>query len=282
LSRWTQEREAELKQRWSKDPSTTRIARAMGVTRNTIIGKSRALNLHYGRTGRALTLDSGHPAVRGARTLFPGQAHDPSASERLLKPGEYQRKLGGCVTKGAWRGMPIVALSLEERATCPRTCAMFNSCYGNGMAHAVRFRHGAELERHLWVELGKLQRRNPLGFVVRLHVLGDFYSVRYVDFWVKALAAFPALHVFGYSAWPHHTKIGRAVKNLRDAQWDRFAVRTSGALTGPRTVVIEKAEDKPEGAIICPAQTGKTLACGTCGLCWAEAARERTVAFLRH
>ena len=30
-------------------------------------------------------------------------------------------------------------------------------------------------------------------------MLGDFYSVEYVDLWAEALVAFPALNVFGFN-----------------------------------------------------------------------------------
>jgi hypothetical protein len=45
-----------------------------------------------------------------------------------------------------------------------------------------------------------LQTQHPGGFLVRLHVLGDFYSVRYAELWHEALEAYPALHIFGYTA----------------------------------------------------------------------------------
>ena len=268
---------AELERRWNAGQSKGTIRAAMNLTSGQLAGCTMRFNLHHRPNPRNWSSDA--PFVKESRTKFPGRVSDAGA---ILQSGAGQSKLGSHVTKGAWKGFPIYAITLEERATCPRTCKMWVSCFGNNMHRAKRMRHGAKLERKLWGELSALQGRHPNGFVVRAHLLGDWYSLGYLDLWHEALVHFPALRVFGYTAWPHHTKIGRAVRNLRDMQWSRFAIRTSGANFGPATVVIDRAEDKPEDAIICPAQTGKTLACGTCGLCWAPAARAKTVAFLRH
>ena len=40
---------------------------------------------------------------------------------------------------------------------------------------------------------------HPNGFAVRLHNLGDFYSLQYVALWRRLLARHPALHVWGYT-----------------------------------------------------------------------------------
>jgi hypothetical protein len=64
--------------------------------------------------------------------------------------------------------------------------------------------------------------------------------------------------------------------------WGRFAIRTSHAEFGPqRSVVVSRRPWLPD-VIVCPAQTKASEACATCGLCWAEAARPKTIAFLKH
>lgn len=97
------------------------------------------------------------------------------------------------------------------------------------MQRASRQEHGPLLEATILAELNDLQRDHPNGFVVRLHVLGDFYSAEYVAMWRGALEEFPALRVFGYTAWTNDTEIGSEVARTRERHWDRFAVRTSGA-----------------------------------------------------
>ena len=91
----------------------------------------------------------------------------------VLKSGRNQWKIGGEILKGDWRGFPTYGLALEERATCPKTCRHWRSCYGNNMHLAQRVPHGVELERRLPIEVADLAKDHPHGFAVRLHVLGD-------------------------------------------------------------------------------------------------------------
>lgn len=227
-------------------------------------------------------IDAWHPAVTEGATLYPARRVRADQAGRLLKSGHHSRKIGKTVQKGAWRGMPIYTLSLEERATCPRTCGQWSICYGNSMNWSERIGHGPLLEAALPPEIRQLGIDHPAGFVVRLHVLGDFYSVEYVDLWRKCIENVPELYVFGYTAWQPDTEIGAAIAKLRYARWDRFAVRTSGGPKGePRAVVLSRVVAGPihDDMIVCPAQTGKTACCSTCGLCWGT---RRDIAFLPH
>lgn len=287
MARWTEADLSELGRLWGLfGGNVGYIAERMGRTPGSISGKSRVRRLHFhGHPGRPLEPDA--PAAVQGRTVFPQSLRAPVAG--VLKTGDNQRKLGDRVTKGAWRGMPIYSLTIEERATCPRSCQQWRSCYGNAMGRALRYRHGIDLENQLARELTALGRAHPAGFVVRLHILGDFYDEGYVRFWRRALKAVPALRVFGYTARQASDPIGKMVAQLRDEQWDRFAVRTSGAESGPRAVVVgakhHAITDEQlwlDGAIVCPAQTGGTECCATCGLCWSPAARHRPIAFLQH
>lgn len=240
----------------------------------------------HGKTGHPMRLDADHSAVVEGRTIFPNRRVDPADVDSLLKSGLHQRKIGDRVTKGAWRGFPIYTLTLEERATCPRSCHHYASCMGNRMSWPTRLAHGAALEARLEVELAGLQRRHRRGFVVRLHILGDFYSVAYVERWQRWLDRFPALRVFGYTAWPATTPIRAAIAAAAAARWERFAIRFSTdphtEAPGPRAVTVVTTETRPKqvgGYIVCPSQTGRAAACGSCALCWATT---RPIAFLLH
>lgn len=230
-------------------------------------------------------LPAEHPAIAEARTLFPSRRVRAADSDRLLISGINQRKIGGWIEKGAWSGMPVFTLTLEERATCPRSCHHWADCYGNAMPWPRRHIAGPDLIERLGVELMCKQAAYPRGFAVRLHILGDFFSVAYVETWRQWLNEYPALHVFGFTAWPAKTAIGDAVAALRDERWNRFALRTSGRETGPtRAVTIDRVPEAPrvpEG-IVCPAQSERTAACGTCGLCWAPSAKDEAIVFVKH
>lgn len=229
-------------------------------------------------TGHGVAISALHPAHRGGRSIFPSRVFDPDEVQRVLKSGHQSRKIGKTVMKGRLRGAPIFTLTLEERATCPRTCLAWSICYGNGMNSAERIVAGPALEAALWDELGELQRRHHKGFLVRLHVLGDFYSEGYVDLWGKALDRFPALHVFGFTARLPGTPIGDALAPLIAGRWTRFAIRYSGAgLAEKAAEVLGSRADSQ--AILCPAQTGAADCCATCMLCLHST---RSIAFARH
>ena len=223
-------------------------------------------------------------------------------TERALK-ASTNTKLGKRVTKGKLAGFPILTLTLEERATCPRSCAHWADCYGNNMMNATRYKADDSLIQQIEQDLTFYQAKYPQGFLVRLHVLGDFYSVAYVAQWAKWLGMFPALHVYGYTANQpdaidsQERAIGEALLSLRMACGIRFAVRFSGSFTDS-FAAISNDDGRSEAllankqAFLCPTQiskeTGKlakkgeaTLAesCGACGACWQSA---KPVVFITH
>lgn len=223
---------------------------------------------------RALHVD--HSAVKQGRTLFPSTVEDPENSPNVLVSGVNNRKIGKEVRKGEWVGMPIYMLTLEERATCPRTCAMWRDCYGNAMHWSRRHRHGEALEARIVLQLKRLSLENPRGYLVRLHILGDFYSPEYVDFWIAMMVKHPALHLYGYTA-RQGCDIAQRIEALNALYPARCLIRTSGQ----NAIVADDATPKP-GSFICPAETSATACCATCGLCWATTVRDKTVVFLRH
>lgn len=231
-------------------------------------------------SGRGVTIGALSQAHRDGRTIFPSRVFAPDEVKRVLKTGQQSRKIGKTVMKGHRRGWPIFTLTLEERATCPRSCGAWGFCYGNNMQAAERIEAGPALEAALWDELAVLQAAHPGDYLVRIHVLGDFYSAAYVTLWGNALIAFPALHVFGFTARDPHDPIGVAIDALVRKHWDRFAVRFSGRpgrSFASRIAPEDGAEDPL--AITCPAQTGATDCCATCALCWQS---DRSISFRRH
>jgi hypothetical protein len=231
-------------------------------------GKSQSTN--------AMVLALEHPAVVEGRPLFKRSANEHKrATARVLVSGHNSRKIGKYVTKGAWKSWPIFTLTLEERATCPSSCELWQGCYGNRMPWSIRHAAGTVTEQRIAQELAELQQRYPGGFAVRLHVLGDFYSVAYVDMWRGWLQAFPALHVFGFTARTADEAIGVAIARLAGVHWDRFAIRSSGGKLPLPSAYVGAHE-----GISCPAETGASECCGTCALCWA--APDKTIVFHEH
>jgi hypothetical protein len=176
--------------------------------------------------------------------------------------------------------MPVYTLTLEDRATCPARCAQWTECYGNNMHLARRNRHGAALEARIPVEIAALAMKHPAGFVIRIHVLGDFYSEAYAQTWYQALALHPQLRLFGYTAHDPETPLGEAILELNLDFPDRCRIRFSGHDAGAFGAIVVESEEKAEPHhVVCPAQTERTDCCSTCGYCWIG---DKTVAFLRH
>ena len=222
-----------------------------------------------------MRLRANHPALEYGVTIHPKTVKPLSDyTSRLLKPASGNAKLGAgsnLITKGKWSGMPMYTLTLEERSTCSRTCQQWDRCFGNnmGFAHRISSAEPELLEMRLNDELDYLARKHPQGFVIRLHVLGDFYSTDYVNFWANALRAYPSLHVFGYTHRTDGPIADAIADNLQNERaWIRWSDRG-----GPMSANVHG-----EG-ITCPEQTGKTSSCLTCGLCWTTT---KAIAFIEH
>lgn len=234
---------------------------------------------HVPVPGRAHDLSADNAALEEGRSIF--KAVPVDASPRLLVSGDNNRKIGKTVLKGRWNGFPVYTLTLEERATCPRSCALWAGCYGNAMPFARRHEAGALLEDTLIIEIMQAAARHPNGYVVRLHVLGDFYSAEYVELWGQLLHRFEPLNVYGYTAYhpdaedPEEARIGQAIANVRAEFGARFAIRWSGR----ETVVVDTAEDAEDDVLICPAEQSEKASCGSCAFCWE---RDDRIGFIKH
>ncbi len=201
-----------------------------------------------------------------------------------LVSGHSNVKIGRDVRKGKlFRGYWIYTLTLEERATCPRSCHHWDTCYGDHMPFAKRIDHTDEsalyssIRNQLKIELNRSGRA---GVLVRLHALGDFFSIDYIKFWGELLIENPRLAVFGYTAWSKGEPMGDMIQAMKKMFGRRFSIRWSGNGPGTdRALAIVNAESCPPTAFVCPEQTYKTAACATCGLCWNT---DKNVAFLEH
>jgi len=229
-----------------------------------------------------MKLKPDHPALTEARTIHTKTRKLPFEGQ-VIKAVANNGKLGkgqSVITKGKWRGMPMYSITLEERATCPSTCMRWSECFGNGMGFAHRFQHGPDLEAKIKAEVAFLAKIHPQGFVIRLHVLGDFYSLDYVDMWFDLMYAHENLHVFGYTAHLAGRIAGALHRNriyFRERWWVRISANGEGRANGD-TIYAGKAGEVKR-SITCPEQTGQTESCLTCGLCWSI---NTTIGFIDH
>ena len=201
---------------------------------------------------------------------------------RCFKAGTNNKKIGGpVVTKGKWRGLPIFTLTLEERSTCPPHCEQWNDCYGNNMPFAKRIDHRSPLfYEALTDELDTFDYLYTYGYVVRPHILGDFFDEKYVRWWGAQVLRRPALHGWGFTHHRSDSRIGRYIQEHINC--DRFNIRFSD---DPTLINSTRVEDDWEyqpadDEIVCPEQLGQTSSCANCSLCWEQ--RDKRIIFLRH
>ncbi len=223
-----------------------------------------------------MQLQENHVAVQSQHTMYLKNVFDPATYEfKILKPSTNE-KLGKKILKGIWSGMRFVTLTLEERATCDPDCEHWLDCFGNNMPFAHRFMATTALTKRMEPELDEYDAKNPNGYCVRLHILGDFFSVAYVKWWGRQLANRPALHIYGYCRHHPGKPIGNAVEKLRQKYPDRFKVRFSNKPDDPMSANSEHVSDV---GTVCPEQMGRTESCGTCTLCWVS---KKPIIFLDH
>ena len=211
-------------------------------------------------------------------TRYPKSIKSPlDPRYKLLKPGTNNKKLGGIITAKKWTGKRMYSLTLTERDTCPTSCHHWDDCYGNNMPFAHRFAtHGLMYE--LAEEIESLCNKYPEGIVIRLHVLGDFYSTKYVGFWADMLDKYDNLAIFGYTGRGDEP-IAVALIKLNYLHPDRCVIRFSRSheyIGGNRYAAEESFTGE---SFTCPEQTGIMPSCAACGACWIS---NKTVRFLSH
>jgi len=239
----------------------------------------KVTSVPLGQPNRLMPADSTGPK-------FQTKVLEPDGSEWVLKDGRHNSKIGGDVLVGRLRGARIFTLTLPERTTCPRSCPMWRGCYGNSMPHSRRWKPGKELELQLCDEVYSLCSVHEK-VLIRLHVLGDFYSFDYLKIWAQLLDEYENLFVFGFTAWEPDTQIGSGVGRLRGAYPDRFMIRHSGRTGTWGSFTIDFPTDKKKigDAIVCPEQLDamdggeKSRHCGNCAVCWST---DKPIVFVEH
>jgi len=218
-------------------------------------------------------------------TIYPKSIKTPVGHKfKLLKPGSNNKKLGNIVTAKKWTGKRMFSLTLVERVTCPESCHHWDDCYGNNMPFAHRF-NTVGLLHTLEDEVAALSKKYPEGIVIRLHVLGDFYSISYVAFWERILELYPNVCIYGYTArW--YEPIQKAIAAMNRKLSNRCVIRYSrNRAYIPNDDILRDswkfaAEESYVGpTFTCPEQLGTLPDCASCGACWIA---NKTVKFLSH
>ena len=222
------------------------------------------------------SLSPTHQAIVKSQTMYRKNLHDAGNYKYAVIKASTNIKLGKKVTKGHLKGARIFTLTLEERATCDSECEHWLDCYGNNMPFGHRFKANDALMVSIERDLNKLDAKGK-PYLVRLHILGDFFSVEYILFWRRQLAKREYLNVYGYTR-NHPTKpLGYALQLVREQYGKRFAVRFSNYPDDPFSA---QSEHVSTGGIGCPVQMNRTNSCGTCTLCWEM--EDKSIIFYDH
>ena len=205
-------------------------------------------------------------AIKNGRTIYTNNVFNNDTYKHNLLKLSSNKKLGKFIVKGRHINKPMYSLSLEERKTCPKSCFHWKTCYGNNMPFAHRFEGNNKLMLRLENEIKLLSKKHEQGILIRLHVVGDFFSVKYVRFWKKLLGIYTNISIFGYTARTPFSPIGKEIVKLRNENWDNFSVRFSNSVME----LSANSENLLGGkkGLICPEQLDKTKNCSNCGLCW--------------
>lgn len=179
--------------------------------------------------------------------------------------------------------------SLPAGLTCPgATSACLKVCYAGRLAK----RRGNV--RKSWASSYELSRSEdfeailtralaclPAG-LLRLHVSGDFYSVRYVGIWARALRANQHIKAWGYTRSWRVPELKRAVVKFFGVWPEWLLCSTDEASSGARLPkgarVAPMLEDlrrwrgravelDAAKGFICAEQTGQKATCADCGAC---------------
>lgn len=229
-------------------------------------------------------------AIKNKTTVFTNKVINAADYVgNVLKLAEHNAKLGNgksIIQKGKLKGAPLYYLTLEERATCPTDCMHYYDCYGNSAWMATRFKANSALCTKIKQEVAILSGQYKK-FLVRLHILGDFFSPQYVKLWSDLVEKHDELYIFGYTAW-HSGPIYEAIRENLLTKMGRVNIRFSVDNWGLDSFdsfdsiphMFASSEDYSGNSITCPEQLDKTDSCLTCGLCYNNGTN--TIKFLNH
>ena len=149
-------------------------------------------------------------------------------------------------------------------------------------AHRISAKNIQLLEQRIYNDL--LNSSNQL-LLIRLHILGDFFSVKYVKFWRKMLNTFDNIALYGYTAnniksiYSDSRAIAKEIikLNKNDNCHIRFSNDLNAAFSANSYDIVKPVKGV---SILCPVQENKTANCGTCGLCWNQ--KEQQIIFKTH
>ncbi len=266
------------------------IASLVGVPTSTVYRDAKKLGMSIARASRS----PAQGIVAPARSK-----HDPLVEERRKQVADAFDGMRSATDIADLTGINkrtvvdhLKALGLKAPAGKPGPGANSPRAIATAArrekvkALAAEGKNGPELMARVEQEIADLCAQHER-VLVRLHVLGDFWSVEYVDLWARLLERFGGLHVFGFTAHKQGGEIGDYIAAIRNLHPRRFWIRHSD-MTGPWgsfTVDFPTQQKTIGDAVVCPEQRDgmsgerKGTHCGNCAVCWSSSV---PVAFVTH
>ena len=217
-------------------------------------------------------------------TIYKKNIHDLNNYQFEILKNSTNKKLGKKVTKGKYLNYKFKTVTLVERETCPPDCYHWDDCYGNNMPFAHRMSADDQnlLQKRIYNEL--LNSTNQL-LLIRLHILGDFFNIKYVKFWSIMLNTFKNIAIYGYTAnninskFKYSRDIAKEIIKLNYSENShiRFSNDLTNSFSANSYDVVKPVKGE---SILCPVQEDKTANCGTCGLCWNQ--KNQSIIFKTH
>jgi len=232
-----------------------------------------------------MRLKETHNAIVNASTLYNASQftiRDVSNYKHRVLKLSTNKKLGKIVKFGKHKGKRIVTATLIERETCTNECEHYTTCYGNNMPFTHRFEVNEAFMMRLESDIEYYVKKYPQGILIRLHVLGDFESIQYVEFWNRMLYTYSTIAIYGYSRnhmtskYEHISAIGYKIIAIRNIHKDRFAIRFSNKLDDEFSA---NSRDITSKGITCLSQVKASVSCSDCTLCWAS---KKPIGFITH
>ena len=232
-----------------------------------------------------MRLKETHNAIVNHTTLYNASQftiRDVSNYKHRVLKLSTNKKLGKVITKGKHKGKVMLTLTLIERETCTNECEHYTTCYGNNMPFTHRFEVNEAFMIRLESDIGYYVKKYPQGILIRLHVLGDFESIQYVEFWNRMLHTYSSIAIYGYSRnhitskYENISAIGYKIIAIRNIHKDRFAIRFSNKLDDEFSANSRDITDK---GITCLAQVKTNVSCSDCTLCWSS---KKPIGFITH
>lgn len=187
------------------------------------------------------------------------------------------RKKKICISEGNTKLGKVQNFSLPQGVTCPGKSPWCKNCYVNRYTRRFKVCRKA-YERNLKYSqkdsfsdlvIDKI-RKETENTNVRIHPSGDFYSVEYIEHWIKICRELKNYNFWCYTRSWIIPELFSKIQKLNEIENVQVFLSTDPTMDLPsegfRIAFIE--DDERANGIICLHDAGLKKTCNTCGYCF--------------